>query len=152
MAKKQNSIVLTPVEDVKVGETLVSVKDLVVQFRVREKTLTAIRKISLDIKKGEVIAIVGESGSGKSVFTKTLTGMLESNGNIANGSIMYSGCDLAQIKTNEDWLAVRGKRIATIFQDPMTSLNPLRKIGSQIMETIIAHRGLSKEEIGRAHV
>ena len=126
------------------GDTIVSIKDLEVKFSVRQRHLTAIRKISLDIYKGETIAIVGKSGSGKSVFTKCLTGMLEENGMISNGTIMYSGADLTKFKTNEQWLAIRGKRIATIFQDPMTSLDPLRRIGSQITEVITLHRGLNK--------
>lgn len=125
---------------------VVSVRNLVVKFTVRNKELTAIRNISLDIHQGETLAIVGESGSGKSVFTKTLTGMLEANGKIANGEIMYDGVDISKIKENKDWLKYRGKKIATIFQDPMTSLNPLRKIGSQITEVIRLHRGLSKED------
>lgn len=132
--------------NLKKGDVIVSVKNLIVQFSVRNKILTAIRNISLDIYKGETIAIVGESGSGKSVFTKCLTGMLEENGRIAGGQILYSGVDLAQFTTNEEWQQIRGKRISTIFQDPMTSLNPLRKIGSQIAEVITIHRGLNKEE------
>ena len=145
--KKQNnnSITLAPISDVKPGEVIVSVKDLEVQFSVRNNVLTAIRKISLDIYKGETIAIVGESGSGKSVFTKCLVGMLEENGHVESGSIMYGGVDLTQFKSNEEWLAIRGKRIATIFQDPMTSLNPLRKIGGQISEVIRLHRHLDKK-------
>ena len=137
--------VLQDPSEVKKGEVIVSIKDLEVQFSVRSKILTAIRRISLDIYKGETIAIVGESGSGKSVFTKCLTGMLEENGRISNGSIAYAGTDLTQFHTNEEWLNIRGKRIATVFQDPMTSLNPLRRIGSQITEVIRLHRGLSKE-------
>ncbi len=127
-------------------DVIVSVRNLVVKFAVRSRELTAIRNISLDIFKGETLAIVGESGSGKSVFTKTLTGMLESNGTIAGGSITYNGVDLSKIKDNKEWLKYRGKKIATIFQDPMTSLNPLRKIGSQITEVVRLHRGLSKED------
>ena len=132
--------------EVKNGEVIVSVKNLEVQFSVRHKILTAIRNISLDIYKGETIAIVGESGSGKSVFTKTLTGMLEENGLVSGGEILYAGTDLAKFKTNEEWLHIRGKRIATIFQDPMTSLNPLRRIGSQIEEVIRIHRNMNKVE------
>ncbi len=128
------------------GDVIVSVRDLEVEFTVRNRVLKAIRKISLDIFKGETIAIVGESGSGKSVFTKTLTGMLEENGSVSGGQILYSGADLAQFKTNEEWQQVRGKRISTIFQDPMTSLNPLRKIGGQISEVIRLHRGLNRKE------
>ncbi len=126
-------------------EVIVSIKDLEVQFSVRERILTAIRKISLDIYRGETIAIVGESGSGKSVFTKTLTGMLEENGRVSGGTIMYDGMDLSKFTTNKEWLKIRGRRIATVFQDPMTSLNPLRKIGSQITEVIRLHRTLNKE-------
>ena len=144
---KKNLIELAPIDAVKEGEVIASVKNLVVRFQVRNKTLTAIRNISVDIYKGETLAIVGESGSGKSVFTKCFTGMLEENGSIdENSSIMYGGVDLSKIKKNEQWLSIRGKRIATIFQDPMTSLDPLRKIGSQITEVITLHRGLNKEE------
>ena len=132
--------------EVKDGEVIISVKNLEVQFSVRHKILTAIRNISLDIYKGETIAIVGESGSGKSVFTKTLTGMLEENGLVSGGELLYAGMDLAKFRTNEEWRHIRGKRIATIFQDPMTSLNPLRKIGSQITEVVRLHRGMNKAE------
>ena len=128
------------------GEVIVSVRNLEVQFSVRHRILTAIRNISLDIYKGETIAIVGESGSGKSVFTKTLTGMLEENGLVSGGELLYAGMDLAKFRTNEEWRHIRGKRIATIFQDPMTSLNPLRKIGSQISEVVRLHRGMNKKD------
>jgi oligopeptide transport system ATP-binding protein len=127
------------------GEVIISMKNIEVQFEVRERFLTAIRNISLDIKKNEILAIVGESGSGKSVLTKTLIGMLDDNGHISNGHIYYSGVDLTKYKANEEWMNIRGKRIATIFQDPMTSLNPLRKIGSQITEVVRLHRGMDKE-------
>ncbi|MBR6287864.1 MAG: ABC transporter ATP-binding protein [Acholeplasmatales bacterium] len=144
---KKIDVQLNPIDSVKNGEVIASVKDLVVRFSVRNKVLTAIRKVSIDIYKGEILAIVGESGSGKSVFTKCFTGMLEENGSVdENSQILYSGVDLSKFKTNEEWLNIRGKRISTIFQDPMTSLNPLRKIGTQISEVIRLHRGLSKEE------
>ena len=146
MAKKQKELITIKSNDhLKNGDVIVSVKDLEVEFQVRGKVLTAIRKISLDIYKGETIAIVGESGSGKSVFTKTLTGMLEENGKVSSGEILYSGADLSKFTTNEEWLQIRGKRISTIFQDPLSSLNPLRRIGSQISEVIRLHRGLDKE-------
>ena len=145
MAKKID-VTLNPVDSVKNGDVIVSVKDLIVRFSVRGKTLTAIRKVSLDIYKGETIAIVGESGSGKSVFTKCFTGMLEENGSVdENSEILYSGANLAHFKTNEEWRTIRGKRISTIFQDPMTSLNPLKKIGEQIAEVIRIHRGFDKQ-------
>ena len=125
---------------------VLSAKDIEVKFRVRDNYLTAIRNVSLDLYDGETFAIVGESGSGKSVFTKTFTGMLESNGEISNGSIEFEGKDLTKLKTDKDWEGIRGAKISTIFQDPMTSLNPIRTIGSQITEVIIKHQGVSKEE------
>ena len=125
-------------------EPIISAKDIEVQFRVRDNYLTAIRGVSLDIYEGETFAIVGESGSGKSVFTKTFTGMLESNGKITAGSIMYHGVDLTKLVTDKDWAGIRGAKIATIFQDPMTSLNPIRTIGSQITEVIEKHQKISK--------
>ena len=143
---KQAPITLNDTKSLKDGEPIVQVRDLEVQFSVRNRILTAIRKISLDIYKGETIAIVGESASGKSVFTKCLTGMLEENGLVSGGSIMYAGTDLANITSIDNWLKIRGGRIATIFQDPMTSLNPLLHIGSQISEVLMLHRGMSKEE------
>ena len=125
---------------------ILSAKDIVVKFNVRDRVLTAIRKISLDLYEGETLAIVGESGSGKSVTTKTFTGMLESNGWVDSGSIMFEGQDLTQIKTDAEWEKIRGVKIATVFQDPMTSLNSIRTIGSQITEVIIKHQKKSKEE------
>jgi oligopeptide transport system ATP-binding protein len=127
-------------------EIAVSMKDVVVKFEVRGELLTAIRNISLDIYRNETIALVGESGSGKSVLTKTMTGMLEANGHVEAEHIMYEDLDLSRIDNNEDWLQIRGRKIATIFQDPMTSLNPLRSIGSQIQEVIELHQGLSKAD------
>ncbi|EQC69313.1 MAG: ABC transporter ATP-binding protein [Streptococcus equinus] len=125
---------------------IISVNNLVVKFKVRNRLLTAIRNISLNLYKGEVLAIVGESGSGKSVLTKTFTGMLESNGFISNGSILYRGQELTDLKSNKDWESIRGSKIATIFQDPMTSLDPIKTIGSQIVDVIVKHQHLSKSE------
>ncbi len=125
---------------------VLSVKDLEVKFKVRDRILTAIRNISLDFEEGKVVAIVGESGSGKSVFTKTFTGMLEVNGEVSNGEIWFEGKNLLEFKTDSEWEQIRGRKIATVFQDPMTSLNPVRTIGYQISEVIIKHQGKSKEE------
>ncbi len=128
------------------SDIIISAKNIEVQFRVRDNYLTAIRDVSLDLYRGETFAIVGESGSGKSVFTKTFTGMLESNGKVTKGSIFYMGKDLTQFKTEKEWAQIRGVKIATVFQDPMTSLNPIRTIGSQITEVIEKHQKLSKAE------
>ncbi len=121
-------------------EVILSVKDLDVKFRLRGKVLHAIRSISLDIYKGESLAIVGESGSGKSVFTKTFMGLLDNNGFIPAGSILYNGKDLAKITTEKEWQKIRGGEIAMIMQDPMTSLNPLKTVGEQIAEAIRLHQ------------
>ena len=114
------------------NEKILSVKDLEVQFKLRGQTLTAIRGISLDLYKGESLAIVGESGSGKSVFTKTFMGMLDKNSRVTAGEILYKGMDLAKFTKEKDWLKIRGREIAMVFQDPMTSLNPLKTVGKQI--------------------
>ena len=125
---------------------ILNARDIVVEFDVRDRVLTAIRGVSLELFEGEVLALVGESGSGKSVLTKTFTGMLESNGRIAQGSIDYRGQELTQLKSNKDWEKIRGAKIATIFQDPMTSLDPIKTIGSQITEVIVKHQGKSGQE------
>ena len=127
-------------------ETILSVRDLDVKFNLRGRKLHAIRGVSLDLYKGESLAIVGESGSGKSVFVKTFMGLLDANGWIDNGSIMYNGEDLTQYKTEKQWLKVRGKEIAMVLQDPMTSLNPLKTIGAQIIEAIELHQGMRGEQ------
>ena len=125
---------------------ILSVRDLDVKFNLRGRKLHAIRGVSLDLYKGESLAIVGESGSGKSVFVKTFMGLLDANGWIENGSIMYNGEDLTQYRTEKQWLKVRGKEIAMVLQDPMTSLNPLKTIGAQILEAIELHQHLQGEQ------
>lgn len=127
-------------------EPVLSARDVEVQFTLRGQRLTAIRNTSLDVYQEETLAIVGESGSGKSVFTKCFVGMLDNNGRITNGSIMYDGKDLTKFKTEKEWLTIRGKKIAMVMQDPLTSLNPLRSIGLQIQEAIELHQGLRGRE------
>lgn len=121
---------------------ILSTRDVEVKFNLRGQILTAIRGISLDLYKGESLAIVGESGSGKSVFTKTFMGLLESNGSVTGGEIWYGGQDLAKFKTEKQWRSIRGHEIAMVFQDPMTSLNPLKSVGKQIQEAVVMHQGL----------
>ena len=120
-------------------------KDVEIQFSLRGKKLNAIRKCSLDLYEGETLAIVGESGSGKSVFTKSFVGMLDANGSITGGEIMFEGKDIAKYTKEKEWLTIRGKKIAMVMQDPMTSLNPLKKIGKQIQESIELHQGIKGE-------
>ena len=125
---------------------VLSVKELVIKFALRGKVLTAIREVSLDVYEGESLAIVGESGSGKSVLTKSFMGLLDGNGWVESGTIMYNNEDLAKYKTEKQWLNIRGKKIAMIFQEPMTSLNPLKTIGKQIKETVELHQNLKGEK------
>ncbi|MBR5536826.1 MAG: ABC transporter ATP-binding protein [Clostridia bacterium] len=126
-------------------EVILSVKDLNVKFSLRGKTLHAIRGISLDLYKGESLAIVGESGSGKSVFCKNFIGLLDKNGWVDSGSIQYKDMDLATFKTEEEWIKIRGKEVAMVMQDPMTSLNPLKTVGWQIEEALRLHQDLKGE-------
>ncbi len=125
-------------------EPILSVKDLEIGFTLRGDKLTAIRNISIDLYEGETLAIVGESGSGKSVFTKSFLGMLDNNGRIQSGEIIFDGVNIAEYTTEAQWLEIRGKKIAMVFQDPMTSLNPLKTVGEQIREVIELHQGLDK--------
>jgi len=124
------------------NKVILSVKDLVVKFKLRGRVLAAIREASLDLYEGESLAIVGESGSGKSVFTKSFIGLLDGNGWVDSGEIYYEGNNLAKYKSEKDWLGIRGKEIAMVFQEPMTSLNPLKTVGKQVKEAIELHQGL----------
>ena len=127
-------------------EPILSAKDVEIQFSLRGRLLTAIRRCSLDLYEGETLAIVGESGSGKSVFTKSFLGMLDANGKITNGSIMYHGTDISKYTKEKEWRNIRGKKIAMVMQDPMTSLNPLKKVGKQIQESIELNQGIKGAE------
>ena len=134
------------------NEVILSVRDLNVKFSLRGRDLHAIRGISLDVMKGESLAIVGESGSGKSVFTKNFIGLLDKNGRVDSGEILFEGMDLAKFKTEKDWAKIRGKKIAMVMQDPMTSLNPLKTVGWQISEALLLHRGMNKAEAKAAAI
>lgn len=128
------------------SEPILSAKEVVVKFSLRGRILTAIRGASLDLYEGQTLAIVGESGSGKSVFTKSFIGMLDTNGWVDSGSIMFEDQDLALFSREKQWSSIRGKKIAMIFQDPMTALNPLRTVGMQIQEAIELHQNLKGVE------
>jgi oligopeptide transport system ATP-binding protein len=130
-------------------KVILSVRDLAIRFSLRGRILKAIRGASLDLYEGETLAIVGESGSGKSVFTKSFLGMLDQNGWVESGSVLFEGEDLAKFRTEKDWMRIRGKKISMVFQDPMTALNPLRSVGRQIGEVIEMHQGLSGEAVDR---
>ncbi|MER2175905.1 MAG: ABC transporter ATP-binding protein [Carnobacterium sp.] len=127
---------------------VLEVKDLEITFDTYAGKVKAIRGVSFDLKKGETLAIVGESGSGKSVTTRSIMRLLSQNANIENGEILFNGEDLIK-KSEKEMQAIRGKEIAMIFQDPMTSLNPTMTIGKQISEPIRLHQKLNKEDAGK---
>lgn len=117
-------------------ENKLSVKNLVISFRTPAGKVQAVRDISFDLHKGETLAIVGESGSGKSVTSKAILGILAGNSIVESGSIIYDGMDLLKI-TEEDFYRIRGDKIAMIFQDPLSSLNPIMRIGKQLTEAML---------------
>ena len=141
-------------------ERILSIRDLDVSFATSSGTLHALRGVRLDLFRGETVAIVGESGSGKSVTAKALMGIMSANGRINAGSIVYrctgedgrmKEYDIVRMSQKEVRSQICGKRIAMVFQDPMTSLNPTMTIGKQIMEAMRYHYGRSAAQArGRA--
>lgn len=127
------------------NEKLLQVKNLKVHFKTFGGEVQAVRNVTFDLHKGETLAIVGESGSGKSVACKTIMRIMSSNAIIKEGDILFNGKNLTKLPEKE-MESIRGKDIAMIFQDPMTSLNPTTTIGKQIAEGIIKHQGLSKDD------
>ena len=128
------------------NETILSVKDLTISFQTLDGKVSAVQGVSFDLKKGETLAIVGESGSGKSVTVKAINRVLpKGNTRYEHGEILYQGCNLLTLPEKE-MEKIRGKRIAMIFQDPMTSLNPTMTVGKQIAESIMKHQELSETE------
>ena len=117
-------------------EKKLEVKNLVISFRTDAGKVQAVRDISFDLYKGETLAIVGESGSGKSVTNRAVMGILAGNGMIEGGEIIYDGQDLVQI-SEEDFHKLRGDKIAMIFQDPLSSLNPIMRVGKQLTEAML---------------
>ena len=127
------------------SDIILDVKDLTISFDTFAGKVQAVRGVSFQLQKGENLAIVGESGSGKSVSTKALMGLLARNATIEKGEILYKGKDLAPF-TDTQWEDYRGKEIAMIFQDPLSSLNPIMKIGKQIAEVFTLHQGMGRKE------
>lgn len=125
---------------------ILEVKDLELSFHTFAGEVKAIRGVNFDLEKGETLAIVGESGSGKSVTTKAIMRLLpENNTEYKKGQILFDGKDILKLSEKE-MQKIRGKDISMIFQDPMTSLNPTMTIGKQIMEPILKHQNVSKDE------
>lgn len=137
------------------SDRVLYIRDLNISFETAYGTVRAIRGVRLDLFKGETIAIVGESGSGKSVTVKTIMGILDSNGVINSGQIIYrykdengeeQEVDLVKLSQKEIRYRYCGKHIAMVFQDPMTSLDPTMTIGRQIMEPMREHYNISSAE------
>ncbi|MEH7501383.1 ABC transporter ATP-binding protein [Neobacillus drentensis] len=127
-------------------DPILRIKDLKVSFQSGKKLVPAVDGISFELKDGEILGIVGESGSGKSVTSLATMGLIPSPpGKIENGEIIFEGKDLKNLSEKE-WRKIRGNQISMIFQEPMTSLNPLFTIGNQLMEAIRLHTDLSKRE------
>jgi len=125
------------------SQPVLSVRDLVVQFTAREGVLTAVNGVSFDVHAGEVLGLVGESGSGKSVTGLAVLGLIDPPGRIASGSILLNGEDLTK-KSEAELRRLRGRNIAMIFQDPMTTLNPVLRVDTQMIEAIRAHEKVSE--------
>ncbi len=121
------------------------VENLVVHFQTNAGMVQAVRDISFDLHEGETLAIVGESGSGKSVTSRSIIGILSPNARVLGGKIMYEGDNILEY-TEEEFSKIRGSKISMIFQDPMSSLNPIMRIGQQITEAMVIKLGLDKEE------
>ncbi|HEX3033142.1 MAG TPA: ABC transporter ATP-binding protein [Bacillota bacterium] len=124
---------------------LLEVKNLTTEFKLKRGIVKAVNDISFSIDKGEILAIVGESGSGKSVTSLSIMGLLQKPGRISQGEILFKSQDLTKLSPKE-LQKIRGNQISMIFQEPMTSLNPVMRIKDQIMESIMTHLQVSKKE------
>ena len=126
-------------------DNILTIRDLKVAFQVKGKLAYALDGINIDIPKGKIVGIVGESGCGKSMTAMSIMGLIKNPGKIVGGSIDFCGTELTKMSVR-DYAKIRGKDISMIFQEPMTSLNPVVKVGKQVMEAIILHEKISKEE------
>ncbi len=127
------------------SDTLLSVKDLVVEFPTRRGILTAVDKVSFELERGEVLGLVGESGAGKSIIGTAIIGLIEPPGRIASGSVYLAGQRIDNLPA-EKMRRIRGDKIGMVFQDPLTSLNPLYTVAEQLVETILTHKNISKNQ------
>src|SRR5271168_3954781 len=124
---------------------LLSVRDLKVEFAARRGPLVALDGVSFEIARGEILGVVGESGAGKSLTGLAIIGLLDPPGRIAGGQIRLEGERIDNLPAAR-MREIRGRRIGIIFQDPLTSLNPLLRIGDQLTETILAHKSVGRRE------
>jgi len=128
-------------------ESKLRVQNLVISFHTASGKLQAVRNISFDLYKGETLAIVGESGSGKSVTSRAIMGILANNAIVEGGKILYGDKDLLKI-AEEEFHKFRGDKIAMVFQDPLSSLNPIMKVGKQLTEAMILKNKAARREQG----
>jgi len=126
-------------------DNILTIRDLKVAFQVIGRDAYALDGINIDIPRGKIVGIVGESGCGKSMTAMSIMGLIKNPGKIVGGSIDFCGTELTKLSVR-DYAKIRGKDISMIFQEPMTSLNPVVKVGKQVMEAIILHEKISKEE------
>ncbi|MGB8718005.1 MAG: ABC transporter ATP-binding protein [Desulfobacterales bacterium] len=126
-------------------QPLLSVRDLEIRFRMRHGDLTAVNRVSFDLARGDRLGIVGESGAGKSVTGFGILNLVSKPGYIAGGHLLFEGRELTALP-EEELRQIRGNRISMIFQDPMMTLNPVLTVGTQMVETILAHRAVSRAE------
>ncbi len=131
-------------ETLKKKEKILSAADIRTTFHTHGRTVQAVRGVSLYVKSGEILAVVGESGSGKSVLMKSVMGLMPDNAEVKADELTFAGQDMLAMDP-EQLRKMRGKEMAMIFQDPMTALNPLKTIGSHLMEVLKRHRGMDKE-------
>lgn len=131
-------------ETLKKKDKILSVADIRTTFHTHGRTVQAVRGVSLYVESGEILAVVGESGSGKSVLMKSVMGLMPDNAEVKADKLTFDGQDMLALDP-EQLRKMRGKEMAMIFQDPMTALNPLKTIGSHLMEVLKRHRGMDKE-------
>ncbi|WP_459480726.1 ABC transporter ATP-binding protein [Clostridium saccharoperbutylacetonicum] len=127
------------------NEVLLKVEDLKTNFYSKNNKIEAVRGVNIEVKSGEILGVVGESGSGKSVLMKSIMGILPQNAKIDSGEVLFEDNNILNLSLKE-MRKIKGKEIAMIFQDPMTALNPLKKIGDHIIEVLVRHKGVKKRE------
>jgi oligopeptide transport system ATP-binding protein len=127
---------------------LLSVRDLAVQFKTRKSTIRAVNGVSFDLEAGQTLGIVGESGCGKSVTSLAMLGILPKAGRVTRGEVLFEDVDLLKVPDSQ-LRQIRGNDIAMIFQDPMTSLNPVLTVGRQVTEALRKHMGMNKDEANK---
>ncbi len=125
--------------------SLLKIDNIKTNFYIKDKKIEAVRGVSFHVNKGDILGIVGESGSGKSVLMKSIINILPENAKVDNGEVNFNDRNLLSM-SKKDMQSIKGKEIAMIFQDPMTALNPLKKVGDHLIEVLVRHKGVNKKE------